>query len=162
MSESTDQPEQKPPLKQSSRRGRMSPEAAAKRREARMLALQALYEIDVTSHPLDEVNARTAEDLEVEDSIRDHVIRLTRGVIADQETIDTYIANAAPAFPIPQIATVDRNILRVAVFELLHEEDVPVRAIINEAVELAKQFGGPSSGRFVNGVLGTLAERIRP
>ena len=74
--------------------------------------------------------------------------------------IDPYIAEAAPAFPIAQLPAVDRNVLRLAIYELLHEAEVPPKAAINEAVELAKRFGGENSSRFVNGVLGTIATRI--
>jgi N utilization substance protein B len=77
-----------------------------------------------------------------------------------QDVIDPHIAAAAPAFPVDQLPAIDRNVLRLAIYELLRETDVPVKAAINEAVELAKRFGGDSSGRFVNGVLGTVAERI--
>ena len=130
------------------------------RHEARMLALQVLYEIDVTDHSIDEVLARTASDQDLPSPIVKHVGRLVRGVLEHRATIDPYIAAAAPAFPVPQLAAIDRNVLRQAIFELLHEPNVPVKAAINEAVELAKHFGGESSSRFVNGVLGTVSERI--
>jgi N utilization substance protein B len=81
-------------------------------------------------------------------------------VLTRREEIDPYIAAAAPAFPLAQMAAVDRNVLRLAVYELLHEPAVPPKAAINEAVELAKRFGGDSSGRFVNGVLGTIVEQL--
>jgi N utilization substance protein B len=89
-----------------------------------------------------------------------HTQRLARGVVAHQAEIDPHITEAAPAFPIPQLANVDRAVLRIAIFELLHEKDVPFKVAINEAVEIAKHFGGPNSGKFVNGVLRTISERI--
>jgi transcription antitermination factor NusB len=92
--------------------------------------------------------------------VRERVERLVRGVMENFREIDPYIAEAAPAFPIAQLPAVDRNVLRLAVYELLHEAEVPPKAAINEAVELAKRFGGENSSRFVNGVLGTFASRI--
>jgi N utilization substance protein B len=92
--------------------------------------------------------------------MRRRVARLVGGVQTRIGEIDPIIAAAAPAFPIEQLAGIDRSVLRLAIYELLHEPDVPVRAVINEAVELAKRFGGDNSGRFVNGVLGTVSRRI--
>lgn len=130
------------------------------RHQGRMLALQILYEVDVTDHPLEEVLDRTAAENDLPEAMKEHVSRLVRGVMSQRDTIDPYIATAAPAFPVAQLAAIDRNVLRQAIFELLNEPDVPLKAAINEAVELAKHFGGDSSGRFVNGVLGTVSERI--
>ncbi len=118
----------------------------------------------MTAHDLEDVLSRltTEEGEEVPPPIRDHTFRLARGVNSKYAEIDPYIAEAAPAFPIPQLAAIDRSVLRLAVYELLFERDVPFRVVINEAVEIAKRFGGPSSGRFTNGVLGTIVERIPP
>jgi N utilization substance protein B len=138
---------------------------------ARITAMQILYEIDVADHAASDVLARTFEDpdLAAEDEgpagealaeVRDRVERLVRGVMENFREIDPYIAEAAPAFPIAQLPAVDRNVLRLAIYELLRETDVPPKAAINEAVELAKRFGGDNSSRFVNGVLGTIAARI--
>ncbi len=85
---------------------------------------------------------------------------LARGVVAHRSTIDAAIEVAAPAFPIGQIASIDRSVLRVAVYELFHEPDVPYKVVVNEAVEIAKRYGGPSSGKFVNGVLRTIANGL--
>jgi len=125
-----------------------------------MVALQVLYEVDITDHPVEEVLSRAAIEQDLPEPIAKHVDRLVHGVLAHRATIDPYIAAAAPAFPLQQLAAVDRNVLRQAIFELLNEPGVPVKAAINEAVELAKHFGGDSSGRFVNGVLGTVSQRI--
>lgn len=138
---------------------------------ARITAMQVLYEIDVADHSASEVLERTFDDpdLTTEDDgpagdalaeVRERVERLVRGVMDHFREIDPYIAEAAPAFPIVQLPAVDRNVLRLAIYELLHEADVPPKAAINEAVELAKRFGGENSSRFVNGVLGTVAQRI--
>ncbi len=87
-------------------------------------------------------------------------VTLARGVEARRAEIDPWIEKAAPAFPIPQIASIDRAVLRIAVYELLFEPDVPFKAAINEGVDIAKQYGGPNSGRFVNGVLRTISEGL--
>ncbi len=131
-----------------------------KRHQGRILALQLLYELDIAGHGVDEVLARTFAEQATPADVRAHVERLVRGVLTGREEIDPYIAAAATAFPVPQLPAIDRNVLRLAVYELLREPDVPSKAAINEAVELAKRFGGDNSGRFVNGVLGTLVERI--
>lgn len=132
----------------------------ARRHQARILALQMLFEVDLTAHDVREVLARTLTDQGVPLDIGTYADRLVRGVLAHREELDRYIATAAPAFPVRQLPLVDRNVLRIAIYELLHEPDVPIKAAINEAVELAKRFGGENSGRFVNGVLGTVVEAI--
>lgn len=126
--------------------------------------MQALFEHDMTGHDLEEILGRLSgeDDEDVPPPVRDHTLRLARGVNAHGEEIDPYIAEAAPAFPIPQLASIDRSVLRLAVYELLFERDIPYKVVINEAVEIAKRFGGPSSGRFTNGVLGTIVDRIPP
>lgn len=89
-----------------------------------------------------------------------HAERLARGVSENLATIDPYIADAAPAFPVEQLPSIDRAVLRIALYELLFEPDVPFKAAINEAVDIAKQYGGPNSGKFTNGVLRTISERL--
>jgi N utilization substance protein B len=81
------------------------------------------------------------------------------GVTENREWLDGYIARYAPEWPVEQIAIIDRNILRIAIFEILARSDTPLKVAINEAVELAKTFGSDSAPRFVNGVLGTLAAK---
>ncbi len=122
--------------------------------------MQILYEVDVTGHTLHDVLAHTLDEQTVAPQLRQHVERLTTGVLAACEDIDTRIAGAATAFPVAQLAAIDRTVLRLAIFELLHEPGVPPRAVINEAVELAKRFGGDNSSRFINGVLGTVSAQI--
>jgi N utilization substance protein B len=131
----------------------------AENRQARTLALQVLFETDLTGHELSDVLRRYSEDLALPQTVRRYTERLVAGVSAHRDEIDAEIASAAPAFPVAQLPAVDRNILRVAIYELRHEREVPVKAAINEAVELAKSYGGDNSGRFVNGVLGTLVGR---
>lgn len=86
--------------------------------------------------------------------------RLIQGVIQNQEEMDTLISRYAPEWPLDQMAVIDRNILRIAIFEFLIEGETPVKVAINEAVELAKTYGSDSAPRFINGVLGTLADHI--
>ncbi|TVR70086.1 MAG: transcription antitermination factor NusB [Sphaerobacteraceae bacterium] len=130
------------------------------RHQARTLALQVLYESDVASHDVSGVLARYLEDQDEPQTVRRYVERLITGIQENQQGIDQRIADAAPTFPVDQLPAVDRNILRIAIYELTGEPDVPMKAAINEAVEIAKQFGGDNSGKFVNGVLGTIANGL--
>jgi N utilization substance protein B len=94
------------------------------------------------------------------DGFRQFAERLVDGVLAHRDELDALIGKIAPAWPVPQLPRVDLNILRLALCELLYSTDVPVGAVINEAVELAKRYGSENSGKFVNGALGTVAGRI--
>lgn len=128
------------------------------RHQARTIALQVLYESDIGGHRPEEVLDRYLDDVSVAQPVRRYVERLVTGFAEQRERIDGEIGEAATAFPVDQLPAVDRNILRIAIYELMSEADVPLKAAINEAVELAKRFGGDNSSRFVNGVLGTIAE----
>lgn len=136
------------------------PKAGGKRHQGRVLALQLLYELDLAQHDVEEVLPREFAAQATSAAMRQHVERLIRGVTERGDEIDTYIIAAAPAFPMSQLPVIDRNVLRLAIYELLYEAEVPPRAAINEAVELAKQYGGDNSARFVNGVLGTVLGRL--
>jgi transcription antitermination protein NusB len=139
-------------------RSRSAP--GGRRHQARILALQILFEIDLTNHEPADVLARTFADQPTPPETRRYVERLVKGTLTDQAEIDQYVLAAAPAFPVAQLPSVDRNVLRIAIFELLRQANVPPKVAINEAVELAKRFGGDNSGRFVNGVLGTVVNQI--
>jgi len=130
---------------------------AGARRKARALALQALYEVDTAGHKVDEVITFLLAGGELSAENAAFVRELVSGVIENKAKIDLNIQKFAPAWPIGQIPAVDRNILRLAIFEILLDNKVPVKVAINEAVELAKTFGGDSSSRFVNGVLGSVS-----
>jgi len=130
------------------------------RHQARELAIQILYETDVTDHSAAEVLARTRAQHALEEPAFDYLVQLVNGVGRDHVRVDEYLGSAAPQFPVAQLATVDRNVLRVAIFELLNMSEVPPKVAINEAIELAKSYGGDTSGKFVNGVLGTVFRRI--
>jgi N utilization substance protein B len=127
------------------------------RRKARIIALKALYEVDAVGHEVEEVVTRLLEKRGLSVENVSFTRELVRGVISNKEAIDLNIRNLAPAWPIEQIPVVDRNILRLAIFEVLLDNKVPVKVAINEAVELAKKFGGDNSSRFVNGVLGSVS-----
>jgi N utilization substance protein B len=130
------------------------------RRRARSLALQSLYEVDTVGHTPQEVIARHIEQNESisEDGIT-FLRNIVEGVWSSTTHLDDLIASCAPEWPIDQLAVLDRNILRMALWELATSDETPLKVAINEAVELAKRFGSDSSARFVNGVLGTLAQR---
>ncbi len=130
---------------------------AGMRRKARELALQALYEIDSVGHEVKGVITHLLADEKLSEENSAFVRELVSGVIQNKEKIDLNIQNFAPAWPIKQIPVVDRNILRLAIFEILLNNKVPVKVAINEAVELAKIFGSDSSPKFVNGVLGSVS-----
>ncbi len=126
------------------------------RHRARIVALQALFEADCTHHHLSVALARRLEDVMLPEAGVSFARELVAGVEAHREQLDGLIGQYAPEWPVDQIAIIDRNVLRLAIFEVLMRDDTPVKVAINEAVELAKEFGSDSSGRFVNGVLGSL------
>ncbi len=130
------------------------------RRKARALALQALYEIDSTGHEAEEVVSYLLAEERLSEENANFVRELVNGVIQHKEKIDENIKNFAPAWPIEQISVVDRNILRLAIFELLIDNRATVKVAINEAVELAKTFGSDKSSKFVNGVLGSVSTLV--
>jgi N utilization substance protein B len=129
---------------------------------ARRLALEALYEWDSVGHDVREALDRRAEDgnIETDSDVFEFAERLVEGVVTDISRLDGLIQTKATSRPLKQIAVVDRNILRLAVSEITGQ-DTPVRAAINEAVELAKSFGGEASGSFVNGVLGGVLAELK-
>jgi transcription antitermination protein NusB len=129
------------------------------RRRARTLALQALYEIDSVSREPETVIARSLTSAEMTGENSDFMRELVNGTLQHQEEIDKQIKELAPAWPLEQIAIVDRNILRLAIFEIIYDNKVPVNAAVNEAVELAKLFGSESSAKFINGVLGAVSAK---
>jgi len=130
---------------------------AGARRKARALALQALYEVDAVGHEVEEVVTRLLAQGGSSEENNAFTRELVRGVIQNKEKINLNIQSFAPAWPIEQIPVVDRNILRLAIFEILLDNKVPVKVAINEAVELAKTFGSDNSPKFINGVLGSIS-----
>ena len=122
-----------------------------------MLALQALYELDSVPHDQGQVIDRLVEELRASPATARFATALVEGVVSNRERIDAMIVELAPAWPIEQIPAIDRNILRLAIYEVVIDNKVPMRAAINEAVELAKTYGGDNSPKFVNGVLGSVS-----
>ena len=132
------------------------------RHKARTIALKTLYEVDCAARKAETVVERSLKEENLSEENRAFVRELVSGVTNNKEAIDSNIRKYAPAWPVDQIALIDRNILRLAIFEILFDNKVPIKVAVSEAVELAKTFGSESSSKFVNGVLGaisTLASR---
>lgn len=129
------------------------------RHRARIAALQALYEVDCAGHNPTAVIEQQLEEANLPEAGAEFSRDLVMGVSADREELDALIERYAPEWPVEQIAIIDRNVLRICIYELIRRQDTPTKVAINEAVELAKQFGSDSSGRFVNGVLGSLVAK---
>lgn len=135
---------------------------ASNRHLGRIVALQTLYEQDFRGEAGDKtfkvaevLNRNVSRYRETIDDV-DFIDSLVQGVISRQAELDGILQPLAPEWPIEQIARMDRVVLRMGAYELLHSGDVPPKVVINEAVELAKAFGGDNSSKFINGVLGTL------
>lgn len=129
------------------------------RRRSRAFALQALYEIDLSSHSVDGSVRWLREEQGLPAEALPFALQLINGVIEHRSEIDELIQELAPTWPVRHLASIDRNILRLALYEVKFEADVPPKAAINEAVELAKSFGSETTSKFVNGVMGTVMER---
>ena len=131
------------------------------RRKTRMIALQVLYETSAVAHDPSVILRRVAEEEALSSSSELFARKLVQGVIANREEINKIITTLAPSWPIEQMALVDRNILSMAIYEIMLGGETPPKVAINEAVELAKVFGADSSPRFVNGVLGSVMETVK-
>jgi len=132
------------------------------RRRARSIALEILYELDCTRHKADEVLARLLYDESIDEATYGFVAGLVGGVQSHRRQIDSIIEQYAPAFPVDQMAPIDRTILRIAIYEIVFTHETPLKVSINEAVELAKSYGGDATPRLVNGVLGAVASQDKP
>ncbi|MDP2909736.1 MAG: transcription antitermination factor NusB [bacterium] len=137
----------------------------ASRHLSRSIAMQSLYEWDFNGKKPEVLEKIVEKNLEefgpgLED--KEFVWQLINGVVSHIKEIDEIIIKAAPEWPLDQITVVDRNVLRIGLFELIYEnkDEVPPKVAINEAIELAKSFGGESSGKFINGVLGTVYNEL--
>ena len=137
------------------------------RRTARTIAFQTLFELELRStENVSEALLARAQSFEEETNQiidRDAIVfaeRLVRGTLREQCRLDEMIARVAPVFPVDQLASTDRVALELGLFEMLNDDDISTSVAINEAVELAKTFGSDASGRFVNGVLGTIAGEV--
>ena len=126
------------------------------RRQARIAALQELYELDCTKHKVEETSARLRAGETLAQEALSFSEELVKGVLQHKSELDALIKKFAPAFPPEQMPIIDRNILRLAIFEILFNDKTPFKVAINEAIELAKEFGSDSSPRLINGVLGSI------
>lgn len=131
---------------------------ASLRRKARIAALQTLYEIDCTEHKAENAVTHSTTEQALSQEAISFTEKLVQGVLKNKSKIDEVIGRFAPSFPVAQMSVIDRNILRVAIFEILMD-NTPVKVAINEAIELAKTFGSDSSPRLINGVLGSIATK---
>lgn len=129
------------------------------RTKARAFALQALYEYDLSGHKMGEILANRFRDEPSTEKIEEFARKIVVGVHPLITELDEIIAHYAPDWPLDQVASIDRNIIRIALWEFAVEKCTPVKVAINEAVELAKIFGSDSTPRFVNGVLGSLVSK---
>ena len=130
------------------------------RTKARGVALQVLFEYDLTGHSFgDALEARLGEE-KLEEQLVNFTSQIISGVMPIIQQLDSVIAEHAPEWPLDQVAVIDRNILRIALWEFGVEKCTPLKVAINEAIELAKVYGSDSSPRFINGVLGSLVNHI--
>jgi N utilization substance protein B len=136
--------------------------AHTSQRRARVAAVQVLYELDGARHDAARALGNRLADDTMPDTSEAYASELVHGVLASRAEIDETIAAHAPAWPVEQLAPVDRNILRVAVYEMTVADNTPPKVAINEAVEMGKTFGGDNSPRFINGVLGSVIEHTGP
>ena len=137
----------------------------ASRHLSRSIAMQSLYEWDFSGQKpetLEEITTKNIKEFGPGLENTELIWKLVNGVIEKMEQINKIITKAAPQWPVDQITIVDRNILRIGLYELLYQNkaEVPPKVAINEAIELAKTFGGESSGKFINGVLGTVYKEL--
>jgi len=134
---------------------------ASVRHRVRIVMLQTLFEVDLAGHDPREVLQRYLDERRFPPPAQEFAWQLLEAVLVNRQEIDALIAQAAPNWPLEQMSRIDVNILRIAISELIFSgsAQIPVKAAINEAVELAKRFGSDSSRRFVNGVLGTLVKK---
>lgn len=130
------------------------------RTKARSIALQVLFEVDITDHKPGIVLAYQFEQLNIDTNQRLFISQIVSGVVKNKEILDEYISQFAPEWPLDQVAIIDRNLIRLALWEIAVYKKTPIKVVINEAVELAKQFGSDGSSRFVNGVLGGFIDNL--
>ena len=128
------------------------------RTKARGFALQVLYEYDLTGHPVGEIFESRLSEEELDERIQEFSREIVIGIVPIIDRLDSIVAEHAPEWPMDQVAVIDRNILRIALWEFAVSEITPIKVAINEAIELAKIYGSDSSSRFVNGVLGSLVD----
>lgn len=132
------------------------------RRQARVAAIQTLFELDFHAGAAESIVQQRTSGAAVSAATREFAQSLVRGVLEHQADIDARLAAAAPQWPLEQIAYVDRNVLRLAIYELMFDNSAPAKVAISEAIELARLLGGAASPKFVNGVLGAIVSGAAP
>ena len=130
------------------------------RTKARSIALQVLYEVDISGHQPGKILTDRFEWLKIDESLKEFISQIVSGVIENKQSLDEFIAAFAPEWPLDQVAIIDRNLLRIALWEIAIYKKTPLKVVVNEAVELAKKYGAEGSPRFVNGVLGALIDNM--
>ncbi len=130
------------------------------RRKAREETLRILYRLEFDNRPVEETLDQYWKNKKSLPSTREYSTWLVNGIISDQKKIDTIIQDASEHWRLSRMALIDRNILRMAVFELLHEKNVAAAVIINEAIEIAKRYSGTEAATFVNGILDAIRKKL--
>jgi N utilization substance protein B len=130
------------------------------RRKTRAITLQVLYEVDSVGHEAERVITYLIGKEDLSEENKEFIRHLVSGIIQKKEAIDLSIQRFAPAWPLDQMAVIDRSILRLAIFEILFDNRVSVKVAINEAIVLAKHFGSENSPKFINGVLGSISTLV--
>ena len=130
------------------------------RTKARSIALQVLYEVDICGHLPGAILTSKFERLKVDNTIKNFISSIVSGVIKNKTILDEFIADFAPEWPLDQVAIIDRNLLRIALWEIAIFQKTPVKVVINEAIELGKIYGSEGTPRFINGVLGGFIDNL--
>ncbi len=130
------------------------------RTKARSISLQVLYEVDISGHKPGKVLDDHLHLLKMDQAHLQFISHIVMGVMNYKDQLDEFIADFAPEWPLDQVAYIDRNLLRIALWEIAVYQKTPVKVVINEAVELAKVYGSEGSPRFINGVLGGFIENL--
>lgn len=131
------------------------------RTKARSIALQVLYEVDISGHQPGQVLVARFENLVMDETLKQFISQIVSGVVKYKQNLDEFIADFAPDWPLDQVAVIDRNLLRIALWEIAVYRKTPVKVVVNEAVELAKLYGSEGSSRFINGVLGGFIDNLQ-
>lgn len=131
------------------------------RTKARGIALQVLYEYDLTGHPIGEIIDNRFKENKIDQKLIDFNLEIVQGIVPLISELDSAISSYAPDWPLDQVASIDRNIIRIALWEFGVGKCTPIKVAINEAVELAKTYGSDSTPRFINGVLGSLVANFK-
>ncbi len=130
------------------------------RTKARSIALQVLYESDISDHKPGIILADRFTRLKIDDDLKEFISQIVSGVVEYKDILDEFITDFAPEWPLDQVAYIDRNLLRIALWEIAIYQKTPIKVVINEAVELAKLYGSEGSPRFINGVLGGFIDNL--